>query len=85
MTDDFRYAIFEQVESFHASLVDEYTALGYGLVTVPKTLVEERAAFVQSALGLSTSRAGHGQWLRVRPWIEWPVTHRAKAPGREFL
>ena len=52
VTDDLRRATFEQVESFHASLVDEYNALGYELVSIPKTSVEERVAFVASTLGL---------------------------------
>lgn len=54
-TDDMRRATIEQVEAFHASLVEVYTSLGYELVKVPMTSVEGRAAFIRSTLDLSSA------------------------------
>lgn len=49
-TDELRRATFEQVEAFHASLVDVYDRLGYDIVEVPKVSPAERASFIRERL-----------------------------------
>lgn len=50
-TDELRRATFEQVEVFHASLVDVYGRLGYELIQVPRGSPEARAAFIREMIG----------------------------------
>ena len=45
-TDDMRRATFAQAEAFHANVVEAYHLLGYQIVDLPKTSVQERAAFI---------------------------------------
>lgn len=45
-TDDMRRATFAQAEAFHGYVVEAYERLGYQMIQLPRTSVEERAAFI---------------------------------------
>lgn len=45
-TDDMRRATFAQAVAFYSYVVEAYERLGYQMVELPKTSVEERAAFI---------------------------------------
>jgi predicted ATPase len=45
-TDDMRRATFAQAEAFHSYVVEAYERLRYQVIELPKTSVEERAAFL---------------------------------------
>ncbi|HET8839481.1 MAG TPA: ATP-binding protein [Flavobacteriaceae bacterium] len=52
-TDDERYESHEQAVKIQKFLIATYVDLGYELISVPKTSIEERAAFILKNLGLS--------------------------------
>lgn len=45
-TDDMRRATFAQAEAFHTYVVEAYERLGYQMIEIPRTTVEERSAFI---------------------------------------
>lgn len=46
VTDDMRRATFAQAEDFYAYVVEAYERLGYQMIELPRTSVEERATFI---------------------------------------
>lgn len=49
-TDNMRRATFAQAAVFYAEVVAAYERLGYSLVELPRTSVQERAAFISARL-----------------------------------
>lgn len=45
-TDEMRKATFEEAETFYRHVIAVYESLGYELVEIPQTSVEDRASFV---------------------------------------
>jgi predicted ATPase len=45
-TDDMRRATFAQAEAFYTYVVETYERLGYQMIELPRTSVEERTAFI---------------------------------------
>ena len=50
--DGVRYESFDEAEKIAESLASVYQSLGYTLIAVPKTSVQERAAFIMDVLNI---------------------------------
>lgn len=53
-TDDMRRATFAQAESFYSFVVEAYEQLGYQIIEMPRTSVEERAASIIDQIEATT-------------------------------
>lgn len=48
--DEMRKATFAQAESFHSEVISAYDRLGYEMIELPRTPVEDRASFITAHL-----------------------------------
>jgi predicted ATPase len=49
-TDEMRRATFAQAESFYEKVISAYDKLGYELIELPRSSVEERVALIMAHL-----------------------------------